>query len=360
MKSIARALSRLAAGLTGILSLTAGLAVFASIPGLNLIALGYLLESAGRTARSGRWRDGFPGIRQASILGCLAAIGSLLVLPIRFISSLWKDATLLGESAPSFRITSTVLAILSGGMAFLIVLGLMGAGAWYFKRLPGDGEPRPSASFFGRARDGLIALLGDLQLPRLFLLGLQGWAGGIVWLLVPIGVLTLASRIPSNAALPVALAGVLLLTPVATSLPLLQARFAATGRFRDLFDWPAQRALFRQAPLASFAAVLVTFLAALPLYLLKVELPPRELSWLPGLLFIVLLWPARMLTGWAIHRANRRPDQPRARLWIWLGKLPLLLIVLAYGAWIWTMQYLAWSGAESFLEQHAFLLPSLR
>jgi hypothetical protein len=353
MKSLAQGIARLGAKGFGVASLVAGLALLASIPLLNILALGYLLESSGRTARTGRFRDGFPGVRQAAILGLLAVSGWLLTLPVRFASGLWTDAALLGETAPSFRFTRILLAAFTVGMAALILLGLIAAGYLYAR------NEAPETKGWPRARDGLIALLADLHLPQLFWLGIRGWAGGFVWLLVPIGILYAASRIPHNGALLLAFFGIIALIPVATTLPLAQARFAASGRFGDLFDWGGQRRLFRQAPLASFAAVLSVLVAALPLYLLKIELPPQDVDWLPGLFFILLLWPARILTGWAIHRAGRS-DSPRSWPWVWLGKLPLLAAGLAYGVWVWIMQFLNWTGAASFLEQHAFLLPAVR
>jgi len=93
------------------------------------------------------------------------------------------------------------------------------------------------------------------------------------------------------------------------------------------------------------------------LYLLKIELTPRDLAWLPGLFFILLLWPAKILAGWAIYRAQQNP-LPRVWIWTWPARIVLLIAGLAYGLWIWTMQYLSWSGTGSFLEQHAFLLPA--
>src|SRR5262249_60612152 len=47
--------------LFGFAALLVGLAVLAAIPVLNLLSLGYLLESSARIARSGRVRHGFIG-----------------------------------------------------------------------------------------------------------------------------------------------------------------------------------------------------------------------------------------------------------------------------------------------------------
>jgi len=261
MKSLAQAIFRCAACLFGVASLVAGLAVLSSIPVLNFLAFGYLLEAAGRTARSGRWRDGIFGQREAALLGAVAAEGWLLVLPIRFISSLWRDADLLGAAAPSIRITSTLLALLTGGLLIVIVLGLLGVGYVHGRDLPGEQRFLPAQGRTARVAGGHAA-------ARLFTLGLLGWIGGFAWLVLPIGVFYAASRIPNNSAVLVMALGLILLVPVATSLPLVQA-VAASRRFRDFFDWPGRRRFFRQAPLASLVAVLATFVAALPLYLFE-------------------------------------------------------------------------------------------
>lgn len=356
MKPLARILWRFLSGLFGLLCLVVFLALLASVPILNFLAFGYLLEAAGRTARSGRWRDGVFGVRQARIAGSVAIAAWFGVLPIRFLSGLRTDATLLGDpSAPSLELTGSLLRWMGLGLALATLFGLLLAGDRHAQTGTG---PRHSP-FFPRARDGILAFIADLHLPKLFWLGLRGWVGGLGWLAPPIAVLFAASRIPNNAAILVAGAGILLMTPVAVALPLVQARFATTRRWADLFDWASQRRLFRNAPWACFVAVLTTLAAALPLYLLRIELPPRDLAWLPGLLFIALLWPAKILAGWAIHRSEYHPNAgPRGALWSFLPRLLLLGTGLAYGVGIWITQYLDWDGTASFLEPHAFLLPA--
>ena len=80
---------------------------------------------------------------------------------------------------------------------------------------------------------------------------------------------------------------------------------------------------FRRAPWAFAFAFVVTLLFALPLYLLKIEIVPAEAAWLPRLVFIAFIFPARLLTGWAMGRARRR-DEPRHWFFRWTGRLPLL------------------------------------
>ena len=44
----------------------------------------------------------------------------------------------------------------------------------------------------------------------------------------------------------------------------------------------------------------LTLTSSLPLFLLKVELTPAEITWLPALFFVVFGLPARLIAGWAM------------------------------------------------------------
>jgi hypothetical protein len=140
-------------------------------------------------------------------------------------------------------------------------------------------------------------------------------------------------------------------------LPFLQAHFAAEGRFRALFAVRTVRRQFARAPVAFWAALLATLLFALPLYLLRIELPPRDIAWLPSLLFVVFIFPARLLTGWAVARARRR-DQPRHWFFRWTGRLGIVPVVVVYALVVYLTQYLSWEGTRSLLEQHAVMVPA--
>ena len=59
-------------------------------------------------------------------------------------------------------------------------------------------------------------------------------------------------------------------------LPFLQTHFASQNRFGAMFELRAVRRVFARAPIAFFVAIFVTLLFALPLYLLKIEITPRE------------------------------------------------------------------------------------
>jgi hypothetical protein len=196
-----------------------------------------------------------------------------------------------------------------------------------------------------------------LRLPFYFWLGLRGFAGALVWLIVPVAILLVATRVPLGGSIVLSLLGGLLLLLVAIHLPFLQAHFAQTDRFSAMFELREVRRLFLRAPLAFWFALLITLLLAVPLYLLKIELTPRELAWLPSLLFVIFIFPARILTGWAMNRALHQ-EQPRHWFPRWLARLGILPIGLAYVLVVYLTPYLSWNGALSLLEQHAFLVPA--
>ena len=87
----------------------------------------------------------------------------------------------------------------------------------------------------------------------------------------------------------------------------------------------------------------MTLLFALPLYLLKIEMVPREAAWLPSLVFIAFIFPARLLTGWALARA-RAGGTPRHWFFRWTGRLPLLPAAAFYVLIVFFTQYTSWNG----------------
>ena len=150
--------------------------------------------------------------------------------------------------------------------------------------------------------------------------------------------------------------GALALGTVALSLPFLQVRFATEDRFAAMFEMRAVRERFRRAPWAFALAFFLTLSFAVPLYLLKIEIIPREAVWLPSLVFITFIFPARLLTGWAYSRSARRET---SRHWFFraTSKLWMLPTAALYVIIVFFTQFTAWKGIWSLYEQHAFLLP---
>ncbi len=343
----------------GTLTLIVGLSVLATIPVLQFLSLGYLLEVSGRVARSGSLRQGFVGIRQAARLGRIAVGVGLLMIPLWFASSLAVSARLID---PTSRATSIwMLATIVLGV---LVLAQTASACLRGGRIRSFLIPRPLKTLrlvlapdaYARARDAVWRFCVDLRLPYYFWLGLRGFVGAVAWLIVPVTLLAAASGLARGGPL-VGLVGGALLALVLVHLPFLQARFAAEDRLGAMFDVAGLRRQFTRAPVAFLIALVVSLTLALPLYLLKIEIVPREAAWLPSLLFVVSIFPARLLTGWALARAADRRS-PRAWFWRWPSRLAMLPVVIVYVGIVYFTQYLSWYGVWSLYEQHAFLVPA--
>ena len=354
-----RAAQAVASGLEwliGGVALVVGLALVAAIPLLQFASLGYMLESAARIARTGRFTAGFVGYRQAARVGSLVLGAWLALLPLTWVAALWRSAELIdphGETARRWGTAVLVLAVLSS--LHLVAACFRGGRLRHFL-LPTLNVARlrrrlRRGSVYVSARDSVWNFVVGLRLPYLFWLGLRGFFGGLVWLALPVMLIAIGRE----AAL-VGWIGAFLLMVVVCHLPFLQVRMATENRFAAIFGWRAIRRLFVRAPLAYWTAIVATLLSAIPLYLLKIEMVPRQAQWLPSLVFVTFMLPARWISGWAYGRALRR-EQPRwwgTRL---VGRLALVPVVAFYVLLVFFSQYTSWQGQGSLLEQHAFLLP---
>ncbi|MBI3837257.1 MAG: DUF4013 domain-containing protein [Planctomycetia bacterium] len=344
----------------GTATLIIALSVLATIPVVQLLSLGYLLEVSGRVARTGRLRAAFVGVRIAAQLGRIAVGVSILMIPLWIASSLRFSARLIDPTSRAVQGWDLALIVLS----VLVVLQIVGAclrGA----RIRHFLWPRPIQSLrralrsgaYARARDAVWDFFVELRLPYYFWLGLRGLVGAAVWLALPVSLLALASRLRPGPGTAVGLLGGGLLTLVLLHLAFLQARFAQENRLGAMFELRALRRRFTRAPVAFFVALLVTLVLALPLYLLKIEIVPREAAWLPSLLFVISMFPARLLSGWAMARSGRR-DVARHWFWRWTSRLAMLPVAGLYVTIVYFTQYLSWYGVWSLYEQHAFLVPA--
>ena len=342
----------------GALSLVVILAVLATIPILQLLSLGYLLEVSRRVA-TGRLQDGLFGVRKAGRVGS-ALLGTwLIILPLRLLSSLTADAELIdpgGVVAGRLRIWLIVLTVIA-------VVHI--AWAWYrggrFRHFLWPAPRRlwrrlRRGGMLVDARDRLWDFAVDLNLPYYFGLGLRGMLGAVVWLVLPISLLVMATRLDGAAAALIGLTGGVLFAGVLLYLPFLQVHFAMQNRLAAMFEIGHVRRQIARAPIAIWFALLITLLFAVPLYLLKIEVTPREVVWLPSLVFIVFAFPARLLCGWAFGRASRRQESRHFAI-RWAARLAALPVVAIYALIVYFTQYVSWYGAWSLYEQHAFLVP---
>jgi hypothetical protein len=103
--------------------------------------------------------------------------------------------------------------------------------------------------------------------------------------------------------------------------------------------------------------MLVTLTLALPMYLFKIALPPSDAMWLVTIVFIVSIYPVKVITGWAYHRAVAR--ERRAFFGLrWLTRLVLLPLLTMYVFLLFFTQFIGEHGKRVLFEHHAFLLPS--
>lgn len=339
----------------GVCALFVGLAVLAAIPVGQFLALGYLLEASGRVARSGRLRDGFIGVRTAAKFGGVALVGAFLWLPLYLLSIEAQAARIIdpnGRIARQWEFWLTLLATLAAlhGCAAL----LRGARVRNFLNpfnLPWLVVRAFRGGLYTEARDRLWNVVAGLRLPYYFWLGVRGFFGAFLWLALPLLLLGQGHRAPL-----VGVIGGLMLAAVVLYVPFLQVRFARDNRLRAFREFRQVRAAFRRAPLAFAFALWVHLLFAIPLYISKIEYIPRDLLFLEGLMFLLLIFPARLLGGWAYARGNRRAV-PRHWVFRWAGRFAVIPVVLAYVLVVFLSQHLGWQGIGSLYEQHAFLLP---
>ncbi len=345
----------------GTLAIIVGLAIISAVPILNLVSLGYLLEASARVAKSGRFRDGLIGVSAAALFGKIVVACWLLFLPVRLLYSQWKDAELISPGSSQANGLQTVIVLVFVLAVFHISWALIRGG-----RLRHFLWPAPVRFLRWMAQEKQLdkfwlkvkAHWKGLNILHFFLLGAKGFVGAAIWLLIPVLLLIGAAQIPLNGpSFLVSLLGGILLGAAVLLVPFLQTRFALSGDFREFFRFREARASFKRAPLAFWLALFCTVLFALPLYILKIELTPKEIMWLSNIVFVIFIFPARLLVGWAVFRSEK---QENARIWVsrWIATIAALPVIAVYAFIVWLTQYLSWHGTWSILEQHAFLVPA--
>ncbi|MFO0936171.1 MAG: hypothetical protein U0798_06620 [Gemmataceae bacterium] len=343
----------------GLACLLVMLAVLASIPILQFFSLGYLLESGGRIARTGKLREGLIGIRTAARFGGMIVCCWLFLLPVRFVADLARSAALIEPDSPVAKNWRFGLLALTALTVFHLVTALANGGRIRHFLSPFNlyfiVRKMIAGGFYQRTRDAVWDAVMDLRLAYYFRLGLLGFVAAMAWILIPVTLIALGrSTIPLAPLFGIA--GAFLLAFVVMYLPFMQLRFAQLNQFLAAFNLLEIRRVYARAPWMFAFAFIMTLLFALPLYLLKIEVVPQEAAWLPSLVFILFIYPSRLLAGWALARATRR-ETPRHWFFRWTGRLPFLPVAAFYVLVIFFTQFTSWSGIWSLYEQHAFSLP---
>ena len=343
----------------GLASMLTALAILAAFPVLQFISLGYLLEATGSVIRTGKLGSGFIGIRTAARLGGVVIASWLLLLPVRYLGDVAFTAGIIDPNGPRANRLRNLVLILTCLIGFHICMAIARGGRfrhflWPLNFLLVFREIR-KGNAYSRTRDATWDLLISMRLPYLFWLGLRGFIGALFWLVLPVTLLALGHA-PIAISPLFGFAGALWLAITVVYLPIMQARFAAENRFWALFEWREARFVYGRAPWCISLALIVALLSAIPLYLLKIEAVPAEAIWLPSLVFMAFMFPARIIMGWAISQTRTRIE-PRHWFFRWTGRLPIVPATLFYVLFVFLSQYFGWDGILGMYEQHAFLLP---
>lgn len=404
------AFSTCASRIFGIVSIVILLAITASIPILQFISFGYLIEVSGRLARQRTFRDAMIGLSKASKLGGVIVGCWLTCLPVRLLSNIWEEAYLIDPSSSATLITGNCLvlliilsvchiftALICGGRLryfFWPLIAPASLSFWLVRRLTGIkairlvikytlgliapnidkdiSNAKPIGAWFPplillsrlrteniytTTRDNTWSFFVSLNLKYYMLLGLKGFVGSFVWLLVPTLLLVSASYEESGLSILFGILGVLFAIPIFGTLLFLQTHYAVDGKLIRFIEICQVWKNFGRAPIAHLMALTVSLILALPLFLLKIETIPSELLWTLSLVFIIFSWPARLALGWAYRRGK---TAARSRRW-WL-RYPILLasvpVAFAFTIILTLTRYVSWNGALSLFENHVFLLPA--
>ena len=187
----------------GVFSLIVGLSVIATVPILQFASLGYLLESAGRVARSGRLRDGVIGARRAARVGSCILGTWLLLQPIRWAFSVRYDAQLLGtdKGLRQATLVAVVLSVFLGGQILSATLRggrlrsfFWPAPIWLWRRLC-------QGNVYRECRDHCWNFVTSLRVPFYFTKGVRGFGIALVWLIVPASIMVISTRLSEGPAL---------------------------------------------------------------------------------------------------------------------------------------------------------------
>ncbi len=363
IRRLVKRLRWLGSSLFCLISLIILLAYLTAIPILQLIAFGYLLNISGRLAAGGRLRNALPQHREAGMIG-LTAVGIFVAaLPTQLLTHWESVAQVIHPNSNQARLLRSA-AIASSALATVYLLWAWVRGG----KLKHYLWPQPKRLLkeawrwrtWSSAPDRLWNFTVSLRLPYYFWLGFRGAAGTLIWLLPTIIIIFAFREGESGLAGIFGFVSILLLAFSLLYLPMLQSHFAAENRFTAIFERREIRRLFLAAPWSYFfAMMLALFITPIPLYLLKIEATPKEVVWLPCLVFIAFILPARLGTGLALRRARLRKPKVgfRAKFSRMLARIGISAVVGIYVLFLYVSQYTSWDGLLTWIQQHAILIP---
>jgi len=349
---------------TGIVCLIGLLAVLAAIPGLSLLALGLMLAAEAEVARTGKLRYAFPLLPVSTRTGMILLVVGVFLLPIWLASSLAAAHGVIAQSSPTALNPQRVALVVLQVLIFIHLAAAIACGGtlWRFVRpfrniwqLAADLQDGSWRNAINRWSEWLMAVFRPVDH---LILAVKATVGAVIWLIVPTAMLGLSTYPHDDPFIPavVSLIGGVLMIPVASWLPLLQAHQAVTGQFRDIFDVRVVCDIISRVPVHWAIATVLLYAAAIPLYLTKVRLLADDANWLLTPLFVVLIYPARLMFGWVYARGRNRQIKAR-RLVRWPVTAIIIPVIAAYAVILFVTPLVSEAGHAAIFENHAFLLP---
>ena len=347
--------------LFGLASLTLLLAIAAAVPLVNFWVLGYLLDVAGRVARSGKIRASFPLLGLAPKFGSIVLGIWLCVLPLRLLAGAATDAALIDPNGDVAARWAFWLFVTKWLMAAHLCLALARGGSlscffrpiknvrWLLARWRDH-------DYWTRASTAIGQFVSGLNARPYYSAGWRGFLGTAAWLFIPSALYGSLHDPDKPAQVLVMLTGGVSLWLTLMWAPILQTRFAASNRLLAFGELGQAREMFRRAPFAWLFAIVLTYLLALPLYLFKAFLLPQDAMWFITIIFVVTIFPTKVALGWAYSRSLRKRERAWWP-WRWLCKIVLGVLVAIYVFILFFTPVIGEHGRRVLFEHHTLLLP---
>ena len=317
--------------LWGVVSLVALWTLLAAVPFGNIFVLGYLIHCQEEVARTGKLRRALPGLPAAGRLAWVATAIGVCLSPVWWLACATKNAWLIDPQNPAaWYLCAALLAtsLLSGAHILLAVArgGSVGCFLRPIKNVRWLRMQLKSGAYWARADEALREFFAALRPVHCLRLGVCGFVGTCAWLAVPIVVYSACRGGNSSWQRGLVIVASIWLVGALAWLPFLQVRMALENRLGALFEWREVRELFRHSPWAWLSATCTLYAASIPLFIysahLRLHAPIHDVWWDLALVSMVCTFPARVLVGWAYHRAVVR--KPSWSAWVWLCRLILL------------------------------------
>ena len=347
---------------TGFMALVMLVAILAAIPVINVVALGWMLDAEARVARSGKLRDGFPWLGVVPRIGAAALGTCLWLLVVSMVASVADDAALIDPGSPRAAMWSNarlIVAVVVGVHLMLTVAAGPSLMAFFrpirnVRRVVMAAREGNLWREWARALERLLAVLAPVTTFRM---GLGGFLGGLAWVALPTLLFAAARSSERPGAPVVSFIGGGLLAVTLMWVPFLQVRYAVTGRLTAFLEVAEIREWFRRAPVAMLAALVFLLGLTLPLYALKVVVPPRDAVWLLTPLFVVLILPGRLAVALAASTAAARTGRAFVGTRL-LASLVAWVAITAYLVILFLAPALDALGNRILFDHHAVLLPT--